>query len=384
MTTAPAAPGRMGEAIEPAVIQEYLRKLESWVRGRRTELDELDAAALGAGRGAEVASDMALSLSTWKAVSDRYQLLSATFDGGRVGRQERERLSALIWGRLDGTLDPSLRPGAGALAVSLPEASRLSDALAAQLRTALSLVPGADASAARIKGLRSQLERLRDQVALEPASTRDAPTAEWKELLERLADVTARAQRGADVGGMLGPLEQDATRLERDLIVGNARRRDARDQVIAAKEMRADLQAREAALAQLAATCVRTVDPAPRYAVPDVSALGPVPVTAAEISAYRLRLDRVSSALTLAQDRYSAALAQRTELVDLLDGYVAKARALGVAGNADLVTSERQARDVLDREPTPLAVARQLVTTYQTWLEQLLADHPSRHPKESA
>jgi hypothetical protein len=327
---------------------------------------------------------MSLSMALWKAVSDRYQLLSATFDGGRVGRQERERLSALIWGRLDGTLDPSLRPGAGALAVSLPEASRLSDALAAQLRTALSLVPGADASAARIKGLRSQLERLRDQVALEPASTRDAPTAEWKELLERLADVTARAQRGADVGGMLGPLEQDATRLERDLIVGNARRRDARDQVIAAKEMRADLQAREAALAQLAATCVRTVDPAPRYAVPDVSALGPVPVTAAEISAYRLRLDRVSSALTLAQDRYSAALAQRTELVDLLDGYVAKARALGVAGNADLVTSERQARDVLDREPTPLAVARQLVTTYQTWLGHLLADHASRHPKESA
>ncbi len=70
--------------------------------------------------------------------------------------------------------------------------------------------------------------------------------------------------------------------------------------------------------------------------------------------------------------------------MDLLDGYVAKARALGVAGNADLVTSERQARDVLDREPTPLAVARQLVTTYQTWLGQLLADHPSRHPKESA
>jgi hypothetical protein len=39
---------------------------------------------------------------------------------------------------------------------------------------------------------------------------------------------------------------------------------------------------------------------------------------------------------------------------------------------------------VLDREPTPVAVARQLVTTYQTWLGQLLADHASRHPKESA
>jgi hypothetical protein len=32
------------------------------------------------------------------------------------------------------------------------------------------------------------------------------------------------------------------------------------------------------------------------------------------------------------------------------------------------VTSEHQARGVLERRPTPMAVARQLVTTYQTWL----------------
>ncbi len=384
MTNAPTAPGRIGDAIEPMAAQTYLQALDEWVRGRRTELDELDAAAISAGRGQDVSDDMTLSMALWKAVSDRYQLLSATFDGGRVGRQERERLSALIWGRLDGTLDPALRPGATSLAVSLPEACRLSDALAVQLRTALSLVPGADAGAARLKDLRAQLERLRDQVALEPANNRDAATDAWKALVVRTAEVTEKAQRGGDVGGMLGPLEQDATRMERDLIVGNAQRRDARDQVLAAKELRADLEAREAALTQLAAACVRAVDPAPHHAVPDVSALGPVPVTAAEIRAYRSRLDRVSQAMTLAQDRYSAALDERTELVDLLEGYVAKARALGVAGDSDLASSERQARDVLDREPTPLAVARQLVTTYQTWLGQLLADHAPRHPKESA
>ncbi len=384
MTSAPTAPGKLGDAIDPMAAQTYLQALDEWVRGRRTELDELDAAALAAGRGQDVSHDVALSMALWKAVSDRYALLSATFDGGRVGPQERERLSALIWGRLDGTLDPALRTGATALAVSLPEACRLSDALAAQLRTALSLVPGADAAAARIKALRAQLERLRDQVALEPANSRDAATDQWTSLVERTTEVTGKAQRGGDVGGMLGPLEQDATRLERDLIVGNAQRRDARDQVLAAKELRADLEAREAALTQLAATCVRAVDPAPHHAVPDVSALGPVPVTAGEIRAYRSRLDRVSQAMTLAQDRYSAALDERTELVALLDGYVAKARALGVSDDTDLVASEGQARDVLDREPTPLAVARQLVTTYQTWLGQLLADHTSRHPKESA
>ncbi|HWM75209.1 MAG TPA: hypothetical protein VNQ53_15785, partial [Nocardioides sp.] len=219
MTTAPAAPGRMGEAIEPAVIQEYLSDLDAWVRGRRTELDELDAAALAAGRGAEVTSDMALSLSAWKAVSDRYQLIFATWDGGRVLENERLRISTLIWGRLDGASDLP-----GGLAVSLPEACRLSDALAGQLRTRLSLVPGADASAARIKQLRAQLVRLQDQVSLEPATVRDAAEKKLGELARRLAEITERARGGGDVGGMLGPLEIDATTYERDLIVGNATR----------------------------------------------------------------------------------------------------------------------------------------------------------------
>ena len=51
-----------------------------------------------------------------------------------------------------------------------------------------------------------------------------------------------------------------------------------------------------------------------------------------------------------------------------------------MAGLAELVglTSFRavQARAVLGRRPTPMAVARQLVTTYQTWLDQLLAGRP--------
>lgn len=363
MTTAPAAPGRMGEAIEPAVIQEYLSDLDGWVRGRRTELDELDAAALAAGRGAEVTSDMALSLSAWKAVSDRYQLIFATWDGGRVLENERLRISTLIWGRLDGASDLP-----GGLAVSLPEACRLSDALAGPLRTRLSLVPGADASAARIKQLRAQLVRLKDQVSLEPATVREAAEKKLGDLARRLAEITERARGGGDVGGMLGPLENDATTYERDLIVGNATRRDARDRVIGARDLRADLEAREAALQQLAARCVETVDPAPHYAIPDVGALGPIPNTPDAIGPYLERLDRVARAMTLAQEKYTAALAEHTELVDLLDAYVAKARSLGLADRTDLSDSERQAREVLARRPAPISVCRQLVTTYQTWL----------------
>lgn len=360
---APIAPGKLGDALDPAAIQRYLGELDAWLRARRSELDELDRAALGAGRGAELASDMSLALALWKATSDRYQLVFATWDGGRVLAQERERISALIWGRLDGAMDLP-----GGLAVSLPEAGRLCDALTGQLRSRLALVPGADESAARVRELRAQLERIRDQVAMEPANGRDAAVHTLAGLMSRLQEITARAERGADVGGLLGPLEAEATTFERDLIVGNARRRDARSQVLTARELRADLEAREAAVTKLATTCVATVDPAPRYAIPDVELLGPVPVTPDEIGAYLGRLDRVSQALEICQHAYSDALEEHTQLVGLLDAYVAKARAAGVADHPDLVASESAARAVIERRPSPMAVARQLVTTYQTWL----------------
>lgn len=364
MTTAPTAPGRLGEALDPAAIQRYLGELDTWLRDRRAELDDLDQTALAAGRGNEVASDMQLALALWQAISDRYQLVFATWDGGRVMQQERERISALVWGRLDGAAQMP-----GGLAVSMPEACRLCDALTGQLTATLSLAPGAMETAGRIRDVRAQLERIRDQVGLEPANTRESAAHRLAGLMLRLDSIADRAERGADVGGLLGPLEVDATTFERDLIVGNARRRDARSQVLSARELRADLEQREAALEKLAATCVATVSPAPRFAVPDVDALGPVPVTPDAIGPYLEKLDRVSQALEFAQHKYADALAEHTDLVALLDSYVAKAHALRIDDHPDLVASEKAARDVLDRRPTPMAIARQMVTTYQTWLQ---------------
>ena len=365
MTAAPTAPGRLGQPLTPAEAQAFLMDLDDWVRARRLELDELDAAALAAGRGDEITSDMMLSLAVWQAVQQRYQLLNATFDGGRVGPVEAERLSTRVWGRLDGDL------GAG-LAVSLPEACRLSDALVGQVQTRLALLPGADANAARIKQLRANLERVRDQVTLEPSSTRDAARSTLAGLSRRLEDITARAQRGADVGGLLPPLEAEASVFERDLIVGNSRRRAARDDLLATRQLRTELIARAAALHSLVDACVRTVDPSPRYAVSDVDALGPVPNTPAEIDGYRRRLERVGQALGVAEGAYAAALTEHRQLLDLLEALHAKAAAHGLADLVDLKASEQQARDVLARQPAPMAVARSLVATYQSWLTQLL------------
>lgn len=384
--TAPAAPGRLGQ---PLVAQEALRYLEAlgeWRDQRKGELDLLDQAALEAPDQAAFTGDMLLSMALWKAVADRHDLLLATWDSGRVGQTELERLSTLVWGRLDATVIS--RPGAstaaapagaraGALAVSLPEACRLSDALAASLRARLGIDPSQADIQARVRTLRASVERVRDLVDREPAQAHAAASSMLSRLDARIADVLSRVQRGADVGGLLGPLEHDAARAERDLIVGASNRRaDAHDEA-RARALRAELEARGAALRDLAARCVAQVAPAPRLAVPDVSALGPVPTDPAAVDAYLVRLDAVGRAMTMAQDAYASALSERDELRGRLGAYAAKAASLGGSSTSsgwdldaasDLQELERRGVDTLDREPVDLDRARALVAAYQAYL----------------
>ena len=93
---APVAPGRLGQPVDPVAAQTYLTALGEWRTARKAELDRLDRAALDAANTAAT-GDIMLSMALWKAISDRYELMLATWDSGRVGPTERERLSALIW-----------------------------------------------------------------------------------------------------------------------------------------------------------------------------------------------------------------------------------------------------------------------------------------------
>lgn len=380
-TTAPPAPGRLGVPVEPAAAMSYLDALVRWRDDRRRELDQLDAAALQSPKKDELTHDITLSFALWKAASDRSELLVATWDSGRVGQVERERMSALIWGRLDATLDPSLNTaprlnkGAGqnslpaGMAISLPEACRLSDALAAQLRVRLELDPSGLQVAEHVRQLRAQLERIRDQVSLEPVGPlQDAGRRDLDRLAGRLDEIAEKASRGGDVGGLLGPLEIDAAKSERDLIVNAATRRDSSAKVDQARTLRADLQAREAALHSLVAQCLQTVEPAPHYAVPDVEAIGPVPNTLAALDAYLSRLGQVSRALMMAQDAYSQAMHEHGELRSRLDAYHAKAVALRIAEDADVAQAYTMAVQALDRKPSRMIIASQLVSLYQSYL----------------
>jgi hypothetical protein len=361
--TAPAAPGRMGVEVHPQQAMVYLTELGQWRDARRAELDQLDQAALQSVNGAAATGDITLSMALWKAVSDRYEQLLSTWDSGRVGPTERLRLATLIWGRLDAA-------AASGLSVSLPEACRLSDALVSSLRVRLGLeVSGAEITE-RIRQLRAQMERIRDQVDLEPAGeTQQQAATEQSRLARRLKEIADKAGRGGDVGGLLGPLEIDAATFERDLIVGGARRREAAALVGRARAQQAELKSREAVLRDLVAECVRQVDPAPRYAVPDVERLGVVPNTADQLDGYLRRLDQVGRAMAVAERAYTDAIGEHQELGDRLDAYRAKATALGIADVPDIAQAYTLARHALDREPCRMVIARQLVNLYQTYLQ---------------
>jgi hypothetical protein len=149
-----------------------------------------------------------------------------------------------------------------------------------------------------------------------------------------------------------------------------------------ARQQRADLEGREAALHSIVEECLRRVDPAPRYAVPDSAALGPVPNTRGELEAYLRRLDQVSRAMTLAQTAYAKALHDHEELGSRLEAYRAKAVATGVAGVPDVAQAYQLARNALDARPSRMVLAEQLVTVYQTYLQTTAA--PDAAPATSS
>jgi hypothetical protein len=362
--TAPQPPGRIGSSIPAKDLLAFLDALGSWRDRRRAELDELDQAALNSADADALSGDVVLAMAVWKAVSDRYELILVTWDSGRVGTTETERISTLIWGGLD-TGD-----AAGSLAVSLPEACTLSDALASTLRARLALEPGDADLAARLRQLRAQVERINDLVALEPAATRNEAIAEHHDLDRRVTDLTERAKRGADIGGLIGPLEIDAAHNERDLIVGAATRRERAADVARARAVRTELEAQGQAVRALADRCVAGVTPAPRLAVPDVTALGPIPNTPAELEKYLTRLDAVRRALGQAQTAYGSALERKDELAGRLDAYQVKAGSVPRTSGTtdDLAELYRRGREVIDAEPVDLVRLGALVAAYQTYL----------------
>jgi hypothetical protein len=373
--------------IQAAEAQTYLFALRQWVTQRRADLGEVDRAILRLSPAEQTAitTDLTVALTFWKAVSDRLTLLESTFDGGRVGPKQAERLSTLVHGRLDSNTTEHLSlPSSGSLAVSLPEACRLLDSLTRTLQARASLAPGAAEATQRITTLRAGAERVRDQLPLVPMGPeRDAAADHLARLDRRVSDLVERARRGADVGGIIGPLEIDLAMLERDLIVAAAQRANAAQDRADTKQQVEELDARAEAIRALERQCLEAITPAPRLAIPNVRALGPVPQGAQELAGYRSRLERVARALDLAHETYAAGLAERDEVVGLVGALGAMlgarlaAQELDTEIRADLDGLRSRLDGVLATKPLPIVRAKALAAAYQSYVESVTVTRPA-------
>jgi len=360
--SAPAAPGRLGQAADPDALLAYLTALEHWLAARRTELDAL-AAQPAAGSG-EADPDLVLALGLWQSARTRADELHTAWDSGRVGPVQREQLSALIWGRLDS--------GAGAGTLSLVEAGRLCDALTDQLSERTQFDPHSADEIARRRALRAALVRCEDLVGDD-----ESAAARVRALVDRLDVVAAQAGRGADVAGRLGELEGDVARAERDLIVAAAQRRDLDRDRATAVERAARLAADEPALHALVDRARREIVAPPRLAVPDVSRLGDPPTDRTGLVGYLGRLEQVSRAMAAVRDAYTAPLRRRAALRYTLSSASARAQANGRAASPTVEAALVEAGTALDAVPCDLLLAGALVDQYALLTQALPHSGPT-------
>jgi hypothetical protein len=346
-------------------MADYLDRLAAWRDARRSELDELDRVALSS-PDVDLTGDVTLAMALWQSVATRYDELVRVWAGGRVGPVELARLSALVWGRADAT-------GAGmatSTGVSLPEACRLSDAVTAQLRRRLALETVSADLAGHLAALRAGVERIRDLVgAVASGPDRASATDRLERLSRRVEDAHARARRGADVGGLVRPLETDVAHAERDLIVAAATRRDDERDLSRARAWSAELIERARTVATAVDECVAQVRPAPVLGIPQVEALGPVPEAAAAVDAYLARLDAVERALTRADEAYRAPVAELADLRGLLAASSAQAAARGRDRYREVAALAQHAGEVLAASPVDLPRARAVVAAFRLLLE---------------
>ena len=356
---APAPPGALGVAAEPAALLTYLSGLDTWLDARRADLDRLDTAARESGADG-VTADVVLALTLWQAVRTRADDLAAVWDSGRADAVARERMSQLIWGRLGGDPTTSL--------LSLVDAARLCDAQSDQLAARLSFDPHAADVAARLRALSAGIVRAEDRARVTADTTDDADVARLRDRMTRL---TADAARGADITGPLDALEQEVARTEGDLIVAVARGQALAKDRERAVELRTALADRAPGLNQVAERCRREIVDPPVLAVPDVTRLGDVPDERDRLATYVKRLGAVERAMKRVEDAYTAPLRERAELRYRVGNLMTKAHDNGRAASATVTAGESEAREAIDATPCDLAMARHFTEQLETLVRDL-------------
>lgn len=367
MITAPHAPGGMGVAATATQMLDYLGRLDTWLAERRAELDALDAQVIADGRAQELTADMSLAMALWQAAKTRQEMLLATWDSGRVGPQELDRLAGLVWGRLETAGSPvsALR----SMAVSLPEAGQLCDALVAQLRVRLNTNPQATAMKVRLRDLRAQAERLRDQLALEPPALAPPGQAKLATIVSRISDLEEKLQRGGDISGLLSSLEVTAATFERDLIVGAARRREAVELLASVRRRHAEVTEHEVRVAALAERATQEVWPVTIQPLPGLATLGPIPNTAEALRGFLQSLNELDAGLRGHKKLLEQRFAERDQAEARFQSLQVRADAL-TQPPAALTEYRTLIGDRLAARPVVLPALDQLLNAYAMELDR--------------
>jgi hypothetical protein len=376
MTVMPTPPGALGVAAAAGQLLSYLGALDGWIKERRSELDSIDAEIIRSNRQAELNADITLAMTIWQSIQSKQTEILRTWDSGRVTKVELEKISSLIWGRLD----TGQHPGSALsnMVVSLPEAGQLCDALVASLRGKLNTDPGVEDQLARLRTLRATAERIRDQIALEPVSLQASGSAKLQTILARLDEAEGKRGRGADIGGVLGLLESDAAKLERDLIVGAAQRREAISLLERVRQTRAKLESEQFSLQATQAQAQATVWPIPTTALPSVESLGPIPNTREALAEYDKALAALSPVIAARQREFVTLIGQIAQAETLLRSLRGKAAASGLAEDASLTTLSNTATAILERKPTVVPTLKHAIAAYQSQLDYLISDRSQR------
>lgn len=365
---APPPPAEPGMAPPDEATDRFLSDLARWRLRREHELRALDELTRTHPDREALNTDVTASMTLYHAIAQRHDLLLATWEDVKDGGGEREWLAQLIWG----VLEPP-DGDAEALALPLPDALRLSDALAASLRVRVDAEEDVSLEH-RVGVLGDEAARVRADLERHgPGSPEDLPGR-----LEQIeAEVDRARQEGAD-GGLdladVGELESRLAAVDRALIVAavsHAHENADREQ---AESERAHLVARGEAVRSLAERVLNSVQPAPKLGIPDVTALGEVPEGEDELAAYVANLERVGRALDQAHATYAAALAQYADLADRAERLAKTLAGCGAPTSVDLAGMLTAAKESLHTRPADIQRASALVAAQEAYLAQLRPD----------
>lgn len=361
---APPPPAEPGMLPADETTDRYLSDLASWRLRREHELRALDELTRTHDDRDTLNDDVTTSMTLFHAIAQRHDLLLATWQDARGGEGEREWVAQLIWG----VLEPP-DGDAQALALPLPDALRLSDALAASLRARV----GADdegSPASRMAQLQEETARLRDDLT----ERGDAAPEDLPERLDQIESDVAQARAGGADLSDVGELESRLAAVDRELIVSAvSHAHDNADREQAVRE-RDHLVARGEAVRALAERVLNTVQPAPKLGIPDVTALGEVPEDEDELAAFVGNLERVGRALDQAHATYAAALAHYADLADRAARLAQTLAGCGAPTSVDLAGMLTAAKESLHTRPADVQRAAALIAAQEAYLGQLRPD----------